>query len=160
MKRELNLQPRSVQLEITKDGSFALWEKGGMSKTAYGEAWIVAGKDFSPKHPIYVRQWGHLERSYHALIPVEEGDYYILGDTAPQWNIVVVYRLENFKIYEDGEVWATGVPVAWYDGDDDKWNSIKGFDSTLADFAADAALTKARCLNCKYPHYVKEPVVR
>ena len=151
-------QQIDVQLVITKDGTPALWETGGMNKAGYGTAWIVTDKKFGPKHAIYIRQWGHLENAHHALIPVEEGDYLISASTRPSGESIVIYRLSNFKTESDGELCATGTPVAWYKNGE--WEGIKDFDTTLADQAADAALMKARCIKCVYPHYIKEPVVR
>ncbi len=150
-------QSISIQLVIAKDGTPALWETGGMNKAGYGTAWIVADKDFEPKHAVYVRKWGHLENAHHALIPVEEGDHIISAVARPSGESVIVYRLSDFRTETDDELWATGSPVAWYSGD---WQGIEGFDTTLVDVAADNALMKARCINCKYPHYVKEPPVR
>ncbi len=137
---------KKIDIELTKKGHPALWEKvGGMSNTGY--ATIIAGVKGEKLTPAYVNRRGHLACGKHALFIIKEGYHIILSDHHRRDFEIEVYRitsidkkeqLANLEMvceYSQGE-WDVKPPKFLYN-------------------AIDAAVDKASCYHCRETHYAE-----
>src|SRR5690554_6463305 len=85
-----------VEIEKTRKGFPAFWEKGG-GYTNTGEAIIVASQSGGPKKPIYIRRRGHLANDNHALFVLDLGDYIIEAKHRRRNFDVKIYKVLGFE---------------------------------------------------------------
>lgn len=135
-----------IDLERTRSGLPALWERGGgFSNT--GRATVVAGRNGGPKRPVYVRRKGHLACAEHALFVLHPGDY-IVRAGHHRWDFTVeVHRVLRIG-EEDGRLFAETELVARYEAGE--WNPPL---PPRLEEAVKAARQKATCYHCREPHY-------
>jgi hypothetical protein len=79
-------------LEKTKHGIPALWERGGGYSNT-GNALIIADANGNAKPANYIKKRGELACNEHALIPVTTGDYIISADHHRGDFDIRVYRI-------------------------------------------------------------------
>jgi len=84
-----------VEIEKTKKGFPAFWEKGGGYSNT-GEAIVIASQSGGPKRPIYIRRRGHLANSEHALFVLELGDYIIEAKHHREKFNIEIYKVRGF----------------------------------------------------------------
>lgn len=87
---------REFEIEKTKKGYPALWERGG-GFTNTGEATIIASPSGAPKKPVYICRRGHLANREHALIVLEVGDYIISANHHREDFNIYIYKIRQFK---------------------------------------------------------------
>ena len=85
-----------VEIEKTRKGFPAFWEKGG-GYTNTGEAIVIASQSGGPKRPIYIRRRGHLANNEHALFVLELGDYIIEAKHHRKRFNVEIYKVIGFE---------------------------------------------------------------
>ncbi len=120
-------------IEITRTGIPAMWEKGG-GYTNTGSATIIADRNGYPKRAILERTAGDLACKDHALIPVSVGDVIV---SANQHRDRVAVTVERITSIGDGV--ATVEPCA---------------DPICVD-ALYAAINKANDYHCRTAYYIK-----
>jgi len=86
---------RKLEIEKTKKGLPAMWEKGG-GWTNTGATTIIADNKGEPKKAIYVRSRGHLACSEHALIVLEKGDYIVKANHHRHDFEITIYKVVDF----------------------------------------------------------------
>src|SRR5690554_6093161 len=99
-----------VEIEKTRKGYPAFWEKGG-GYTNTGEAIIVASQSGNPKKPIYIRRRGHLANSEHALFILELGDYIIEANHRRKKFNIEIYKVIGFET-RNRSYFSTGATLA------------------------------------------------
>jgi len=134
----------TISIERSRTGLPCLWEQGG-GATNTGSAQVVAGRDGSPKRPIYVRRRGSLSSGEHALIPIELHDVVVYADHHRQDFYVEVARIVEIRDEE-----AVVEPIATFD--EGEWN--RDLPSELKS-AVEAAMEKAVCYHCREPHFTE-----
>jgi len=134
-----------IQIERTKKGYPALWECGG-GFTNTGEATIITSPSGGPKRAIYIRNRGHLANSYHALIPVEVGDYIIVADHHRNDFEIGIFEIQDFE-----EEAAVTKRVNYFSGGE--WDAEL---PAYLEQAVHTAMHKATCYHCREPHFIVE----
>jgi len=130
--------------ERTKNGSPALWERGG-GWTNTGEAQIVAGPRGEKLKPIFIRTKGHRANGQHALFIVQPG-YHVI--TAYRWgrrspSMVFVYKIIEITEFQQNPDFSDKQLLAV---------AVKLEESKLKE-AINATIEKVRCYHCREPHY-------
>ena len=142
-----------IQLEKTKRGYPAYWEKGGGCSNT-GHAYVIADANGQAKKAIYIRRRGHLANERHALIPLSLGDYIIIADHHREDFTIIVYQVIDFKTFktkddDEENIYALCIKKRFFD---------KGeWDEKLPahlEAAVSAAMEKATCYHCREPHYI------
>ena len=137
---------KKIDIELTKKGHPAIWEKGGgMSNTGY--ATIVAGAQGEKLIPAYVNRRGHLAIGKHALFIIHPGYYVVLADHHRRDFEIKVYRITSI---DKKEQLANVELVCEY--------SMGEWDVEPPGFlklAIDAAVDKASCYHCRETHYAE-----
>ena len=133
-----------VEIERTRKGHPALWERGGGYSNT-GVAQIICGERGEPLSPIYVRRRGHLANGSHALFVIRPGYHVIQADHHREdfyIKVLSVVEIEGdeaicnlVSLYSEGE-WEPPLP-----------NYLTA--------AVKAAVEKATCYHCRSPHYVE-----
>jgi len=147
-----------IEIEKTKRGSPALWERGG-GYTNTGFAQIVANPDGSPKHPVYIRRRGTLANAEHALFIVQPGDLIIQAEHHREDFNINVYRITNITEEEAKlELLANYSQNQWDNEEiEEAMEAVKQNNNhslyNIA-YAILIAKEKATCYHCREPHYV------
>jgi hypothetical protein len=136
---------KKIDIELTKKGHPALWEKGGgMSNTGY--ATIIAGVKGEKLTPAYVNRRGHLACGKHALFIIKEGYHIILSDHHRGDFEIEVYRITAIN---KEEKFADMELVCEYS--QGEWNVEP---QEFLHAAIDAAVEKSQDYHCRSPYYV------
>jgi|LFRM01.1.fsa_nt_gb hypothetical protein len=85
-----------VEIEKTRKGFPAFWEKGGGYSNT-GEAIVITSQSGAPKKPVYIRRRGHLANDNHALFILELGDYIIEAKHHRRNFEVEIYKVIGFE---------------------------------------------------------------
>lgn len=64
----------TIEVETTKSGLSALWERGGATG-AGGSSVVITDKNGAPKKPLFIRTRGDLANEDHALLVLNRGDH-------------------------------------------------------------------------------------
>jgi hypothetical protein len=136
------------ELEQTKHGLPALWEKGGAYSNT-GFARIIAGANGAPKPAVYINRRGELACKEHALIIVTAGDYIIRADQHRGDFEIDIYRIAAIA-HIDGRCVAE-VNLA-YQFSKGEWDCEPAKYLTTA---LKAARNKAADYHCRHPYYIK-----
>lgn len=136
---------REIEIERTKRGLPALWEKGG-GFTNIGSAQIVTGPDGKPLKPIYIRRRGSLACGRHALLVVQPGCYVIWASHRRRDFIIKVLSIADIQEKEA----SCDVEYVFSRGE---WD-IEPI--SFLEAAIRAAKEKATCYHCRQPHYIAE----
>lgn len=124
---------KTYDIEITKSGLTAMWERGG-SFTNTGWVTIIADCNGYAKRPVCVRTCGDLACGNHALIPVATGDVIVSVDRHHDKVAVTVERIVS--ILDDGAV-------------------VESCNEPICVDAIQAAIEKANDYHCRQPYYIK-----
>lgn len=91
------MQETTFKTELSKRGFPVMWESGGGASNT-GHAQLIAGKNFEPKTPIYIKYKGHLSNSEHALFTVNVDD--IVGEFRHHNNdwTITVFRITEINL--------------------------------------------------------------
>ena len=137
-----------IGLTKTKKGHPAFWECGGGCSNT-GEVYIVAGSNFEPLRPVYIRRRGHLSNNDHALFIVKEGYHIIFCNHHRRDMNIVIYKIE--KIIEENEQ-LTAICSVINKFDCGEWDNPVINDNNF-EAAITAAKEKAVCYHCREVHY-------
>ena len=85
---------KKYDIEITKSGLTAMWERGGGYSNT-GSATIIADRNGYPKRAVHIRTDGELACRDHALIPVATGDVIVSVDRHHDKVAVTVERITS-----------------------------------------------------------------
>jgi len=137
----------TFDLERTKRGYPAFWEKGGGCRNT-GHAYVIADYNGKAKKAVYVRRRGHLANEHHALVIIERGDYIVVADHHREDFTICIWQVDDIiekatslvalarqKYFFDRGEWITEPPA-------------------FLETAVDAAVQKALCYHCREPHHV------
>lgn len=131
------------QIYRSKKGLPCLIEQGGSCRNT-GDAMVIAGRSGERKRAIYVYKHGHLSNSYHAIIPINVGD----------WVIKVARHRENYEIFvysvscidvQEAEL------TLFYEFSTGEWNKPV---PEYLDEAVDTAVKKAFTYHCREAMYI------
>lgn len=145
---------REIGLELSKRQIPCRWEMGGgLSNT--GDASVISNRHGGPKPAIYVRTAGQLACSWHALVPVEQGDFFVMARhhredfTITICEVIGIVKSTN----EEGNPIATALVREVNSFSEGEWD-IPLEEKLQA--VVKAAMSKATCYHCREPHYVKQ----
>lgn len=124
---------RKYDIDITKSGIPAMWEKGG-SYSNTGSATIIADRNGYPKRAVHVRTRGDLACSNHALVPVANGDVIVSVNRHRDRVAVTVERITTI-----------------FDGT----AQTEPCTERICFDAIEAAVAKANDYHCRQPYYIR-----
>jgi len=128
---------------MDKEIRYAKWEEGSSTKGS-GFSVIVADKDGKRKEAVLIQN----DEKKQALVILDKDDVIIYASRFCSEYEIIIYQIKDFVKDYDGEEVAEVDVIERSDGY--TWNTDKYTE------AIEAAKEKAKCVDCKEPHFVKE----
>jgi len=134
-----------INIELTKSGLPALWERGG-GMTNTGSVQLIADHLGNPKYPIYIKRRGQRACNNHALFVINKNDIVLQANHHRGDIVIKIYKIS--QIFTDGKAELTSVN----EYSQGEWEHNNTYEQLVK-----VSRQKIKIYHCKYPmFYIKD----